>query len=61
MLDDRCIDLFSDLSRRIEQDANVQGDDQRRITSFYYTSVDRTPPIHFAIPRAAQEDGSDGQ
>ncbi|KAF8556276.1 hypothetical protein OG21DRAFT_1409338 [Imleria badia] len=48
-------------SAKIEQDAGAQGGDQRRITSFYYTSVDRTPPIHFAVPRAAQGGGSDGQ
>lgn len=47
--------------RRIEQDPSVQADDQRRITSFYYTSVDRTPPIHFFVPRTAQEGRSDGQ
>ncbi|KAI9575046.1 hypothetical protein HD554DRAFT_2166488 [Boletus coccyginus] len=48
-------------SARIEQDASAQDGDRRRITSFYYTSVDRTPPIHFPVPRAAQEGGSDGQ
>ncbi|KAI6035581.1 hypothetical protein F5J12DRAFT_794479 [Pisolithus orientalis] len=34
-----------------------QGDDvnhDRRITSFYYTVVDRTPPIHFATPHGAK-------
>ncbi|KIL00475.1 hypothetical protein PAXRUDRAFT_821674 [Paxillus rubicundulus Ve08.2h10] len=49
-------------SAKIEQDASVQADergDQRRITSFYYTSVDRTPPIHFAVPRTTKEGGSD--
>ncbi|KAF9224368.1 hypothetical protein BS17DRAFT_779687 [Gyrodon lividus] len=49
-------------SARIEQDASVEADEQgeqRRITSFYYTSVDKTPPIHFAVPRAANEGGSD--
>ncbi|KAG8218302.1 hypothetical protein J3R82DRAFT_3916 [Butyriboletus roseoflavus] len=44
-------------SAKIERDASVQGDDQRRITSFYYTSVDRTPQIHFAVPRGAKEGG----
>ncbi|KAF8845578.1 hypothetical protein BDN67DRAFT_986730 [Paxillus ammoniavirescens] len=49
-------------SAKIEQDASVQADeqnDQRRIISFYYTSVDRTPPIHFAVPRTVKEGGSD--
>lgn len=35
----------------------MQEGDQRRITSFYYTSVDKTPPIHFAVPRAAAAEG----
>lgn len=29
-------------------------DDGRRIISFYYTVVDRTPPIHFATPHVAK-------
>ncbi|KAH0839580.1 hypothetical protein J3R83DRAFT_496 [Lanmaoa asiatica] len=50
-------------SAKIEQDASVQDGDQRRITSFYYTSVDRSPPIHLFVPPPAQEGGggSDGQ
>ncbi|KAF9246858.1 hypothetical protein BU15DRAFT_69718 [Melanogaster broomeanus] len=45
-------------SAKIEQDASVQADEQgdrRRVTSFYYTSVDRVPPIHLAVPRSAKE------
>lgn len=49
-------EIVVDRFHRIERDANAQSDDQRRITSFYYTSVDRTPPIHFTVPRAAQEE-----
>lgn len=52
---------FSDRCRRIEQGADVEDGDRRRITSFYYTSVDKTPPIHFAVPRAVKEVGVDGQ
>ncbi|KAI6128404.1 hypothetical protein EDD16DRAFT_1548399, partial [Pisolithus croceorrhizus] len=29
-------------------------DDGRHITSFYYTVVDKTPPIHFARPHVAK-------
>ncbi|KAG9317117.1 hypothetical protein JVU11DRAFT_1308 [Chiua virens] len=47
-------------SAKIEKDVNVMGDDKRRITSFYYTSVDTTPPIHLAVPRAAQQGASVG-
>ncbi|OJA15370.1 hypothetical protein AZE42_12349 [Rhizopogon vesiculosus] len=42
-------------SARVEQDPSIQADehdDHRRITSFYHTSVDKTPPIHFAMPHA---------
>lgn len=60
-LGDRTVAAFSDRFCRIEQDASVQEGDQRRITSFYQTSVDRTPPIHFSVPRTAQEGGSNGQ
>ncbi|KAF8121328.1 hypothetical protein EV363DRAFT_1365554 [Boletus edulis] len=45
-------------SARIERDLGVQGGDPRRITSFYYTSVDKTPPIHFTVHCAAQAGGS---
>jgi len=48
-------------SAKIERDPGVQGGDPRRIMSFYYTSLDKTPPIHFAVPRAAQAGGSEGQ
>ncbi|OJA11560.1 hypothetical protein AZE42_12374, partial [Rhizopogon vesiculosus] len=43
-------------SARVEQDPSIQADehdDHRRITSFYHTSVDKTPPIHLATPHAA--------
>ncbi|KAN0097821.1 hypothetical protein V8E55_002267 [Tylopilus felleus] len=48
-------------SARIERDASVQDGDQRRITSFYYTAVEKTPPLHFLVPRATQVGGSDGR
>ncbi|KAI6122850.1 hypothetical protein EDD17DRAFT_1473530 [Pisolithus thermaeus] len=34
-------------------------DDGRRITSFYYTVVDKTPPIHFARPHVAKVEKQD--
>ncbi|KAJ8591532.1 hypothetical protein M405DRAFT_814210 [Rhizopogon salebrosus TDB-379] len=44
---------YINFSARVEQDPSVQADedvDHRRITSFYHTSVDKTPPIHFVTP-----------
>ncbi|KAH7888105.1 hypothetical protein F5I97DRAFT_1806643 [Phlebopus sp. FC_14] len=44
-------------SAKIEQEVTAQADEQgdrHRITSFYYTSVDSTPPIHLSVPRAAK-------
>ncbi|KAI6105378.1 hypothetical protein F5141DRAFT_1123228 [Pisolithus sp. B1] len=34
-------------------------DDGRHITSFYYTVVDKTPPIHFARPHVAKVEKQD--
>ncbi|KAI6046476.1 hypothetical protein EDC04DRAFT_2557964, partial [Pisolithus marmoratus] len=34
-------------------------DNDRRITSFYYTVVDKTPPIHFATPHVAKVEKQD--
>ncbi|KIJ70382.1 hypothetical protein HYDPIDRAFT_78309 [Hydnomerulius pinastri MD-312] len=49
-------------SAKIEQDTTLQADvqgDRRRVTSFYHTSVDRTPPIHFAVPQTNKEMGAE--
>ncbi|KAG1725288.1 uncharacterized protein EDB91DRAFT_1239885 [Suillus paluster] len=45
-------------SARVEQDSSVQAneDDNRRITSLYHTSVDKTPPIHFARPHPVNQE-----
>ncbi|EGO00658.1 hypothetical protein SERLA73DRAFT_133625 [Serpula lacrymans var. lacrymans S7.3] len=40
-------------SAKVEQDDAVAADetgDRRRIISFLYTTLDRTPPIHFQVP-----------
>ncbi|KAG6336334.1 hypothetical protein ID866_2759 [Astraeus odoratus] len=46
-------------SARVEHDPSVQANeagDRRRFTSFYYTLVDKTPPIHFHVPPVAKAD-----
>ncbi|KAF8450914.1 hypothetical protein L210DRAFT_3521557 [Boletus edulis BED1] len=48
-------------SARIERDLGVQGGDPRRITSFYYTSVDKTPPIHFTVHAQPKRVDPEGQ